>query len=108
MPADRYDRGVGDERGAGAGSGVVIRPLAAADLDEADRIFRVAFGTFLGAAEPDRFGADLEMIRTRWRADPAAALAAEVDGRLAGSNFAANWGSVGFFGPLTTDGRITR
>ena len=22
-------------------------------------------------------------------------------GRLAGSNFAANWGSVGFFGPLT-------
>ncbi len=79
----------------------MIRSLAAADLDEADRIFRVAFGTFLGAAEPDRFGADLEMIRTRWRADPAAALAAEVDGRLAGSNFAANWGSVGFFGPLT-------
>jgi hypothetical protein len=24
-----------------------------------------------------------------------------VDGDLAGSNFAANWGSVGFFGPLT-------
>jgi hypothetical protein len=30
-----------------------------------------------------------------------AGLAAELDGRLAGSNFAANWGSVGFFGPLT-------
>ena len=41
------------------------------------------------------------MVRTRWRADPGAALAAELGGRLAGSNFAANWGSVGFFGPLT-------
>jgi GNAT superfamily N-acetyltransferase len=30
-----------------------------------------------------------------------AAFAATVDGELAGSNFAANWGSVGFFGPLT-------
>jgi GNAT superfamily N-acetyltransferase len=90
-----------DQDRPAAGRGVLIRPLAAADLGEADRIFRTAFGTFLGAAEPERFGAAQELIRTRWRADPAAALAAEVDGRLAGSNFAANWGSVGFFGPLT-------
>jgi GNAT superfamily N-acetyltransferase len=34
-------------------------------------------------------------------ADPTAVLAAELDGRLIGSNFATNWGSVGFFGPLT-------
>ena len=27
--------------------------------------------------------------------------AAEVNGKLAGSNFTTNWGSVGFFGPLT-------
>src|SRR6266496_4374239 len=44
---------------------------------------------------------DAGLVRTRWRADPGAALAAELGGRLAGSNFAANWGSVGFFGPLT-------
>ena len=80
---------------------VRVRPLAAGDLDEADRICRVAFGTFVGAPQPERFFGDADMVRTRWQADPAAALAAEVGGRLAGSNFAANWGSVGFFGPLT-------
>lgn len=80
---------------------VRVRPLIDGDLDEADRIFRVAFGTFLGAPEPEGFFGDADHVRTRWRADPGAALAAELDGGLAGSNFAANWGSVGFFGPLT-------
>lgn len=80
---------------------VLVRPLAEADLDEADRIFRLAFGTFLGMPDPKRFAGDADAVRTRWKADPTAAFGAEVDGRLAGSNFAANWGSVGFFGPLT-------
>ena len=35
------------------------------------------------------------------KADPSAALAAERQGRLIGSNFVANWGSFGFFGPLS-------
>jgi GNAT superfamily N-acetyltransferase len=80
---------------------VVVRPLASSDLDEADRICRVAFGTFMGSPDPEQFFGDADFTRTRWRADPAGALAAEVDGRLVGSNFAANWGSVGFFGPLS-------
>lgn len=78
-----------------------IRSLHDADLTEARRIFRVAFGTFVGVPDPETFSADREYIFTRWQADPEAALAAEVEGRLAGSNFAANWGSFGFFGPLT-------
>jgi GNAT superfamily N-acetyltransferase len=82
-------------------TGVHVRPLAAEDLDEADRICRVAFGTFLQVPEPETFFGDAELVRTRWKADPGAALAAELDGRLAGSNFAANWGSIGFFGPLS-------
>ena len=82
-------------------TGVRVRPLAAGDLDDADRICRVAFGTFNGAPEPERFFGDAEMVRTRWQADPGAALAADLDGRLAGSVLAANWGSVGYFGPLT-------
>ncbi len=81
--------------------GVRVRPLAAEDLAEADRICRVAFGTFLGMPEPEKMFGDADMVRTRWRADPDAGLAAELDGRLAGSNFATNWGSVGFFGPLS-------
>ena len=47
------------------------------------------------------FMGDADYVRTRWRADPSAAFGAEVGGELVGSNFATNWGSVGFFGPLT-------
>jgi len=72
-----------------------------ADLVEARRIFRMAFGTFLGVPDPESFAADREYIFTRWRANPEAALVAEVNGTVAGSNFATNWGSFGFFGPLT-------
>jgi GNAT superfamily N-acetyltransferase len=71
------------------------------DLQEADRIMRLAFGTFLGLPEPMSFAGDADYVHTRYRTDPSAALAAEVGGRLAGSNFALHWGSVGVFGPLT-------
>ena len=79
-----------------------IRSLALHDLPEADRIFRLAFGTFLGLGEPLRFMGDADLVGPRWRAAPAASLGAYVDGTtLVGSNFMANWGSFGFFGPLT-------
>ena len=80
---------------------VAVRPLGEDDLPEADRIFRLAFGTHLGLPEPLAFGGDRELVRGRWRADPTAALAAELDGALVGSNFAANWGSFAYFGPLS-------
>jgi GNAT superfamily N-acetyltransferase len=84
-------------------SPVVIRPLTEADLADADRVFRVAFGTFLGAPDPGRFFGDAEFVRTRWHADNDEAFAAVREGRLVGSNFVTNWGSVGFFGPLSVD-----
>lgn len=80
---------------------VLTRPMREPDLEEARRIFRVAFGTFLGVPNPEAFWADREYVFTRWRSDPGAALVAEANGKLAGSNFATNWGSFGFFGPLT-------
>src|SRR4028119_743708 len=80
---------------------VVVRPLEEADLPEADRTMRLAFGTFLGLPDPSGFLGDAAYVGTRWLANPAAAFAAEVDGEFAGSNFVSNWGSVGFFGPLT-------
>ena len=64
---------------------------------------RLAFGTFLGLPDPMAFMGDADYVRTRWAAEPACALAAEVDGRLVGTNFVTQWGSVGFFGPLTVD-----
>src|SRR5438128_3858469 len=80
---------------------ITVRPLEERDLPNADHIMRVAFGTFIGLPEPAAFMGDAGYVRTRWLADPEAALAAEIDGEIVGSNFATNWGSVGFFGPLT-------
>lgn len=78
-----------------------IRPIHEADLGEADRIFRLSFGTFLELADPMSFFGDTDYVRTRFRACPSLSLAAEIDGNFVGSNFIANWGSVGIFGPLT-------
>jgi len=82
---------------------IIIRPVVENDLPAADRIIRVAFGTFLGIPDPTTFMGDASMARTRWLADPGAVLAAEHNGKLIGSNFVTNWGSFGFFGPLTVE-----
>src|SRR5579872_3390994 len=82
-------------------AGVTIRPLREQDLPAADRIMRLAFGTFLGLPDPLKFMGDADYVRTRWLADPSAAFGAELAGELVGTNFATRWGSVGFFGPLT-------
>jgi GNAT superfamily N-acetyltransferase len=78
-----------------------VRPLRESDLTAAEKICRVAFGTFLGASDPETFWADRDYVRGRWGAAHTAAFAAETGGELVGSNFAINWGTVGFFGPLT-------
>ena len=79
----------------------VIRPLIKDDLPAARRILRTAFGTFLGAPDPENFWADLDYVYGRFAAEHVASFAAEVDGELVGSNFVTRWGSVGFFGPIT-------
>jgi GNAT superfamily N-acetyltransferase len=80
----------------------IIRALTESDLPEAQRIVRVAFGTFLGAPDPEHLWSDLDYVYGRFGAEHTAAFAAEGDdGALAGSNFATRWGSVGFFGPLS-------
>lgn len=84
------------------GDTVHISAMNENDLDDADKIMRLAFGTFLGLPEPIRFLGDADYVRTRYKADPSAALVALTDdNRVVGSNFAVDWGSVGIFGPLT-------
>lgn len=80
---------------------VSIRDLSEADLEAADRICRVAFGTFLGVPDPETFFGDADYVGTRFRANNTAALAAIIDDQLVGSNFVTSWGSLGFFGPLS-------
>ncbi|HEU4478210.1 MAG TPA: GNAT family N-acetyltransferase [Pyrinomonadaceae bacterium] len=82
-------------------SEVVIENLREEDLAAADQVFRLAFGTFIGIPDPLEFAAGADFIKTRWKTDPEAFFAAKVDGQLAGTNFATNRGTVGFFGPLT-------
>jgi len=87
-------------------NGVEIRRLAERELEDADRIMRVAFGTFVGFPDPATFMGDASYVRNRWTASPASAFVAEVGGRLVGSNFATRWGTFGFFGPLSVDPRL--
>ncbi len=86
-----------------ASADLVIRPLRESDLDQADRVFRVAFGTQFGLADPTRFRGDAELIRPRWRTDPRPCFAAEIDGRVVGSAIAMDWGSALVVGPLSVE-----
>jgi predicted N-acetyltransferase YhbS len=79
----------------------VIAALADKDVAEAARIIRVAFGTFVGAPDPENFWTDRDYAFGRHPADHVTSFGATLDGKLVGSNFAINWGSVGFFGPLS-------
>lgn len=80
---------------------IVIRALEEHELDEGERIFRLAFGTFVGMPDPMSFSGDCAYVRTRWLADPSASFAALSGAELLGSNFATRWGTFGFFGPLS-------
>lgn len=80
---------------------VAVERLDETQLDAADRICRVAFGTFLGVPEPETFFGDVDYVRTRSLAPNTVALSALIDGELVATNFVTRWGSVGFFGPLS-------
>jgi hypothetical protein len=70
-----------------------VRPLAEADLSEAQRIMRTAFGTFLGAPDLDTFWTDFDYIYGRHGAPHIRSFAIDdADGPFAGSNFATRWG----------------
>jgi GNAT superfamily N-acetyltransferase len=80
---------------------ITIGPLKQSELGEADRIVRVAFGTFLGVPNPPEFMGDREFMTPRWRSKNVKVIAAREGGRLLGTNVVTRWGTFGFFGPLT-------
>src|ERR1700730_18626385 len=75
--------------------------LKQSELEEAGRIVRLAFGTFLGLPNPLDFMGNRNLMTPRWRSTHVKVIAAREGGRLIGSNVATRWGSFGFFGPLT-------
>jgi len=48
---------------------IFIRPPQESDLPVADRVFRVAFSTFLGVPKPENFFGDVSYVETRGQAD---------------------------------------
>ena len=80
---------------------IEVSLLKESELEEADRIFRLAFGTFLGMPDPSAFIPGRQLIAPRFRSSHVVALAARDGDRLIGSNFVTRWGSFGFFGPLS-------
>jgi predicted N-acetyltransferase YhbS len=71
------------------------------DIDAADAVLRLAFGTIRGVPDPSTTFGDRDLVRTRYRAAPEHAWVAESGGDVVGSVFAARWGAFGFLGPLT-------
>jgi GNAT superfamily N-acetyltransferase len=80
---------------------IKVGPLKQSELEEADRIVRLAFGTYLGMPNPLDFMGDRNFMTPRWHSAHVKAIAAREDGRLIGSNLVTRWGSFGFFGPMT-------
>jgi GNAT superfamily N-acetyltransferase len=76
-------------------------PLKKNEVEEAARIVKLAFGTFLGIPDPLTFMDDRQYMAPRFNSPHVKIVAARDNGRLIGSNVATRWGSFGFFGPLT-------
>lgn len=79
---------------------VRIGSLHTSEVDEAHRLMKLAFGTFLGLPDPMAFMGDRNFILPRARARNTKLIAARQNGRLIGLNVLTRWGSFGFFGPL--------
>jgi predicted N-acetyltransferase YhbS len=78
-----------------------ISPLNISQLEAADRIFRLAFGTRNSLPDPMKFDGDAARIRTRFHARNVITLGATVDGELIASAFGTVWGSFAWLGPLS-------
>ncbi|HEY1507122.1 MAG TPA: GNAT family N-acetyltransferase [Stellaceae bacterium] len=79
---------------------LTVRPLEEADVDAADKVRRLAFGTYFGIPDPLSFSGTACLIETRRHAWPDGALVAEKDGAIAGIAISSRWGTLGLFGPL--------
>jgi GNAT superfamily N-acetyltransferase len=79
---------------------ITIRPLVEDDLDAADKIRRLAFGTYFNFPDPLTFSGSSSLVHLRRRAWPDGALLAEMDGTIIGLAISSRWGSLGLFGPL--------
>jgi len=79
----------------------IVRHIGQGDVDEAARIFRLAFGTKMGLPDPMQAFGDRDFFTTRWQANHDGVLGAYLDGKIVGSNVLSRWGTFSWFGPLS-------
>ena len=79
---------------------IAIRALAERDINAAERLRRLAFGTMAGLPDPLSFRGDAALLPGRRWAFPDGGLIAEEGGEILGAAMANNWGSLGLFGPI--------
>lgn len=79
---------------------LTIREMRESDLAAADRVFRLAFGTWFQLPDPMQFRGDAALFEPRRRAYPDGGVVAEADGAIVGLGFASRWGSLGVLGPI--------
>src|SRR5580693_1508576 len=91
----------GDVKAMSTNRPIKVGLLKQSEVEEAGRIVRLAFGTFLGMPDPLDFMGDRDLMTPRWRSSNVKVVAAREGSRLIGSNVATRWGSFGFFGPLS-------
>jgi len=78
-----------------------IRPLRKDEVEEAEKLVRLAFGTFFNVPDPTANPLERRMIAHRFKQNPRKVIAAAYNQELVGTNVLTEWGSYGFFGPLT-------
>ena len=80
---------------------ITYRPMRAADLAAADRVFRLSFGTWFGLADPMQFrGGEPGLFEPRFWSYPDGGTLAVRDGEMVGLSYASRWGSLGVLGPV--------
>jgi GNAT superfamily N-acetyltransferase len=79
---------------------ITIRALDDKDIEAAERLRRLAFGTMAGLPDPMTFRGDAALLPARRWAYPDGGLVAEEDGEIVGAAMANHWGSLGIFGPI--------
>ncbi|MBH3332209.1 GNAT family N-acetyltransferase [Pseudomonas oryzihabitans] len=77
-----------------------VEPLTAADLPATTEVVRLAFATWMGAAEPGEFWNDRDYVRSRFAAPHTAWFKALDGARLVGAICVTRWGRHGILGPL--------
>ena len=79
---------------------ITLRPMEPSDIAEAERVFRLAFGTWFGVPDPMQFRGDAMLFAPRLWSYPDGGTLACRDGRIVALCFASNWGSFAVLGPV--------